>query len=380
MWHFNPSKLTIALFFLLGLVFPSSTYASQLLRVHIEPNGNVTFTCPEEIISRYWNFSGVYPTTGTPVASGTGGTVCAFIANGTMSMEGGFLNNAGNTPDGSYWTALTFGTSTEDFQYYWNSIRSDGLWSCTDNCLPDSATSTPTVPVNKNIEILNPTYGTTTATTTFQTKIKFKTPFSIDFRATTTRHFEIVDALTGELNYSYNVTVPANSSENIQITATTTTTEGSKYIRAMYLDLNGGIYSEVDEVFFNVATNTYFQATGLLTPKSTAQELTQIDCDTFDIGCQFQKAITFLIYPSPDILDKFSNLWQNIAEKRPFGYVTQTIAQLKELNTSGLTAFDLGTVPFMEYIFTPFRTLVASILWALFAIYFYRNRLIHLDI
>lgn len=238
----------------------------------------------------------------------------------------------------------------------------------------------PTVPIGKNIHIVNPTYGTTTATTTFNVQINYKTPFSIDYRPTTTRHFSIVDAVDGSVDFTYNFTVPASSSENIQISVTATTTPGSKYIRAMYLDTEGGIYSEVDEVFFNVATNTYYIATGVLSPRDTPSDLSQIDCGLYDIGCQFQKAVTFLFVPSANVLDKFSNLWQTISNKKPFGYVTVTIQQLSNLDVSGSSAFDLGTIPFMDSLFTPFRTLLGGILWALFAIYFYQRRLVTLDI
>jgi hypothetical protein len=148
----------------------------------------------------------------------------------------------------------------------------------------------------------------------------------------------------------------------------------------MYLDEQGNVYSEVDEVFFSVINNTYASSTGLLTPRDNPSGLTQIDCGTFEIGCQFQKAITFLFVPSPTVLDKFKNLWQTIAEKKPFGYVTVTIRQLQSLNESGSQAFTLGTIPFMESFFIPFRTAISTILWALFAIYFYQRRLKHLDI
>lgn len=244
----------------------------------------------------------------------------------------------------------------------------------------DPATSTPTTKIVKNIEIINPSYGTTTATTTFPVSVKYKTPFSLDFRPATIRHFEIVDALTGSVDYQYNVAIASSTGEDITVNTTATTLGGSKYIRAMYLDLNGQIYSEVDEVFFNVATNTYYQATGLLSPKDDTSGLTQIDCGTFDVGCQFQKALVFLFVPSPTILEKFTNLWQTIAEKKPFGYVTVTIRQLQNLNVSASPVFTLGTVPFMESLFTPFRTLVSGILWALFAIFFYQRKLTQLDI
>lgn len=262
-----------------------------------------------------------------------------------------------------------------------SSVNGDVYLILSDRFTPlENVQTTPTVPISKNIEIINPTYGTTTATTTFTYQIKFKTPFSLDFRPTTTRYIEIVDAVTGELDFSSSTIIPSNSGENTTITGTATTSEGSKFIRAMYLDTNGGIYSEVDEVFFNVATNTYFASTGLLSPRDNPSGLTQIDCGTFEFGCQFQKAITFLFVPSDTVLDKFKNLWQTIAEKKPFGYVTKTIEQLKQLDTTGVTAFNFGTIPFMDSIFTPFRTLIASILWAVFAIYFYKRRLIHLDI
>jgi hypothetical protein len=238
----------------------------------------------------------------------------------------------------------------------------------------------PTVPIEKNIEIINPTYGTTTASTTFSYEIRFKTPFSIDFRPTTTRTVVITDAITGNIDYISTTTIPALASENIILNRTATTTQGSKYIRAYYSDQNGGIYSEIDEVFFNVATNTYYALTGLLSPRDNTSDLSQIDCTLFDVGCQFQKAITFLFLPPQNSLDKWSNLWQTIAEKKPFGYFTVTINQLEQLDVSGSSAFDLGTIPFMDAIFTPFRTLMETILWSIFAIYFYQRRLINLDI
>jgi hypothetical protein len=240
---------------------------------------------------------------------------------------------------------------------------------------PTSTTQAP-----KNIEIITPAYGTTTASTTFPIRIQYKTQLSFDFRPTTTRHFRIVDALTGEIEQEYNVTLPPNTGENIVISATGTVPAGSKYIRAMYLDQNGNPYSEVDEVFFSVATNTYFAATGLLTPRDSASNLSQIDCETFDVGCQFQKALTFLLVPNSRTLDKFGSLWQEIASKKPFGYVSVTIEQLRSLNTTGSPSFTLGALPFMDSIFSPLRDLLAGIIWAVFATLFFRKRLTTLDI
>lgn len=329
------------------------------------PNVDLTFNLSNACQDFTWNIPDGYL---TPIPAGKYITFDAFRQTFTEVARA-----CGNDNNPISYSDYGFATTSPDQPGFDLYIK----------VLTDKASETgvsPTVPITKNIEIFKPTYGTTTASTTFQVQVRYKTPFSLDFRPTTTRHFEIVDAVTGELDYSYDVILEANSGENLIINATTTTDSGSKFIRAMYLDQNGGIYSEVDEVFFNVATNTYYANTGLETPNSSPTGLTQIDCGTFEFGCQIQKALTFLFVPSNTVLDKFKNLWQTIAEKKPFGYVTMTISQLEALDSSGATAFDLGTIPFMDSIFTPFRDLIAGILWALFAIFFYQNRLKHLDI
>lgn len=357
--------------------------AFTAIPVSVDSNGFVYFECPvsgNPTVNSSITYAGYAFATSTFISNSATLGSCSFVGNGAYSMDRGYANGGASTPDGVYWVTININS----IDYYWQSIVQNGKWSCTGACGPEVSPNpnyAPTIPIKKNIEIIEPRYGTTTATTTFMVKIDFKTPFSIDFRPTTTRHYEIIDALTGELNYEYNVVIPPNTSENLQVIATTTvSTIGSKFIRAMYLDANNDPYSEIDQVFFNVATNTFYIATGLLSPRDSAIDLTQIDCGTFEFGCQVQKAITFLFYPSVDVLVKFQNLWQTIAEKKPFGYVTMTIKQLKQLDDTGSSYFTLGTVPFMDSLFTPFRNAVGTILWGLFAIFFYQKRLKHLDI
>jgi len=230
------------------------------------------------------------------------------------------------------------------------------------------------------IEIIEPIYGTTTATNTVLFSVRFQTPPSIDFRPTTTRKYTVYDAITRDIEYVYSATVPPNSSENFIVNQNVTLSDGSKIIEAGYFTENGGLYSELDSVFFNVATNTWLANTGTLSPDDNAGNLSQIDCDLFDVGCQFQKAIMFLFYPSEGILDRFSNLWQTISTKVPFGYVTVTIASLRDFNQTGTPAFNLGNLPFQNEIFTPLRNGIGALLWLVYSVYFYRNRLVKLDI
>lgn len=412
MSHWKPSKLTVAGFCTLILVFllPSNASASgEVCEAQGIPgisliwfDSHLGFPIGSSLYNRqiagdtlrnafgqpWWLLKDVYASTtaGSGVFEGTviedyhsTSTVISFTSIFNLYGAGTytyFSNTGMNATQGCSGTNDT----SQPSGYAVFSINSSGVLTWGLRPLGYTETNVPTTPIAKNVEILSPTYGSTTATTTFNVSVVFKTPFSIDFRPTTTRHFEIVDAISNQLEYEYNYSIDAGTAENVTITQEATSSIGSKFIRAMYLDQNGGVYSEVDEVFFNVATNTYYAITGLDSPRDNTSDLSQIDCSLYDVGCQFQKAITYLFVPSNDVLNKFSNLWQTIAEKRPFGYVTITINQLKELNTSGTTAFTLGDIPFMDSIFTPFRLLLASILWAVFAIYFYKRRLINLDI
>lgn len=103
-------------------------------------------------------------------------------------------------------------------------------------------------------------------------------------------------------------------------------------------------------------------------------------CDALHVGGCFQNALAFLFFPSPDALNNFNFLWTTIQNKPPFGYVPQTITALKSLGASTTPAFSIGTIPFMDTIFTPLKEGISGLMWFLFAIVFYRGRLRHLDI
>jgi len=273
---------------------------------------------------------------------------------------------------------------------YWNdssqdySCPYDGLSSLPYFKILDTATTAtpPTTPppttATQYIQITAPEYGTTTDNSTSIT-VHFQTPFSIDFRPTTTRTVVIRDAVTLAEEWRDEEILEANAGENRTVNYPVYLANGSKLVFAYYAKEDGTIFSETAQSFFNVNTNTYELATGLVTPNSTPTE-TQNDCGTFDVGCQFQKALMFLFYPSQAVLDRFSSLWQNISTKKPFGYVTMTIDALTNLDTNSAHAFDLGEVPFQTAIFDPFKLALGSILWAIYAIYFYQRRLKTLDI
>lgn len=224
-------------------------------------------------------------------------------------------------------------------------------------------------------------YGTTTATTSVDIDITFNSQSGIDFAPAQNAIFRIYDAVTNNLEYEYVQFFEPNTNFNYNYSTTTVLTEGSKILKTVIQNAtNGSNLSIEKDVFFNVITNTYLLATGLESPLENPADLTQIDCDLFDVGCQFQKALTFLLLPSDDVLNRYSSLWQQIRNKVPFGYVTVVIDQLNELDDSATPAFSFGTIPFMSIIFTPFQLALSLILWGIYAVYFYRYRLTTLDI
>lgn len=104
-------------------------------------------------------------------------------------------------------------------------------------------------------------------------------------------------------------------------------------------------------------------------------------CQEYDFFIEgLCEAMVFLFVPGDFSTGLLSYIWENISMKPPFGYVTVILNQLEAFETEGTALFDFGDIPFVSTIFTPLHTALAGLLWAIYAIYFYRHRLTQLDI
>jgi hypothetical protein len=233
---------------------------------------------------------------------------------------------------------------------------------------------------NKVIQIVQPTpYGTTTSSTTVTTKVLFVNDALI---ATTTKaEYSIYNALTNELEYNSYIIVPANYDVSFLIENDVVLATGSKKIIGRYVVAG----TDVDliaprESFFNVIDNSYYLATGLISPRESGigSDLSQINCSTFDVGCQFQKAIAFLLVPTPETLNKFSSLGEDLKITIPFGYFTYLIEMRKQFDLT-TPIYTFPEIPFISAVFTPIRDVLALILWGIFSISMY-NRLKKIEI
>jgi len=151
-------------------------------------------------------------------------------------------------------------------------------------------------------------------------------------------------------------------------------------IARYYIPSSGQDLIAPKETFFNVINNSYYLATGLENPENSGigSGLSQINCDLFDVGCQFQKAIVFLFVPTPAVLNKFTSLGQDLKITIPFGYFTYLIELRREL-VIATPAYTMPTLPFMTAVFTPIKDVLALILWGIFSIAMY-NRVKKIEI
>lgn len=97
------------------------------------------------------------------------------------------------------------------------------------------------------------------------------------------------------------------------------------------------------------------------------------DCSLTNItGCLIN-GLSYVFIPSGESFSQFTGIWDSISSKPPFGYITSTIGVFEGIEATSTPAFTFGTIPFMDTIFTPFRTLMISLLWFIYAVWFYRK-------
>jgi len=103
------------------------------------------------------------------------------------------------------------------------------------------------------------------------------------------------------------------------------------------------------------------------------------DCSISNLDGCFKNALIFVFVPAPDAFDKFLGLYESIELKPPFGYVNAFKNALGGVGAGITSAFDFGSIPFINNIFDPFKGIIVIGLWVLYAIHF-TGRVNNLDI
>ena len=104
-------------------------------------------------------------------------------------------------------------------------------------------------------------------------------------------------------------------------------------------------------------------------------------CDITNLSGCFQNALVWAFVPPSGSLDIINSLWGTINTKPPFGYFTQTQNEISDIGASTTHAFSLGQITGIQtYIFDPLDEALAAIFWAIFGIWFFFNRVRHMQI
>ncbi len=358
----------------------------------LDQNGNLTiYTSPIDLnyiggtFNTFYIYKGdVFPNETNPTGSQINtaynfpfSTLCTSDLSGCTSNDTTFIQLnldqvIGNADDGNYWLQVKTTQNLTSFEKnYYNFTKNNGLWIAQNinpvNPSNNNRINTITAPLP---------YGTTTATTTFDIKISFYSVAGFDYLTLPPQSFgwELYDAVSGELEKQYTQNVSEGTAFTLSYSTTTIAIEGSKILKSFIRNTDTGLdIVPIDETFFNVATNTYLIATGLNSPAENPSGLTQINCDTFDIGCQFQKAIVYLFVPPQNVLDRFTNVWSRLSSVKPFGYLTAGLDALRGINNTSGIAYTMPTIPFVDDIFNPLNNGISVLLWGVFAFVFYKR-------
>lgn len=106
-----------------------------------------------------------------------------------------------------------------------------------------------------------------------------------------------------------------------------------------------------------------------------------VNCESFNtLSKPFCVVLVYLFIPGQNSLDRFGNLYTELDTIKPFGYFTVALNTIQGVDASSTPAYTMPEIPFIDAIFTPFKTAMATILWGIFLFVFYNKRLKNIDI
>jgi len=171
--------------------------------------------------------------------------------------------------------------------------------------------------------------------------------------------------------------IPMNTLFATSTTLTLATSSQWRYYWQL-LTPSDGVYLQSDIYTVNVVSNPFPGLVGV-DDLGNLTGLATSTCSIGNIAGCFQNALVFAFYPNSEFLQGlFNSVRGLVAQKPPFGYINQTLAEVDDLNADGTPPY---TVPFLyafSGIFTPLRVGLEGILWFVALIYFY-NRMKHIE-
>lgn len=291
--------------------------------------------------------------------SATDGTYYVFVYG--AQTHGGGVSDC----DGLGYAAADCLATADNYTVF---TRTSGVWST-----PDSNTNT-------RIISLDPADGSTTASTAVSVNIGYYVASTTGFD---TVGFTIVNL---DQNYAQEarVTAPAVYDGDAVVSTTTILRSGGAYqLQAFILNSSTGAVMFSDSTAsgannlgnanFSVVSNPFPGYIGTTSPEA-AYSLATSTCTVFNPSGCFQNAIVWAFYPNPSILQLIAQDGDTIKTRPPAGWLFVNIAVLQNLGATSSAQFALvEDWPIMHYIFQPFATALAGVIWFLFAVWFFMH-------
>ena len=201
---------------------------------------------------------------------------------------------------------------------------------------------------------------------------------------------QIIATTTGFFNYSFPFTEPIASATS---TGTTTPNIIPSYVLNASLDqfdntLAASLGYPDDSIDYegyktNLDATSTIISSITLDYTATLQALLnypEYECGITSITGCIKNALVWLFYPTTDTITNYYKFLDLVQSKPPVGYFTVVKSNISNLSATSTKAFNV-VVPssLKQYVFTPFDTGIAGILWLFFIFNFYK-RLKHITI
>jgi hypothetical protein len=193
---------------------------------------------------------------------------------------------------------------------------------------------------------------------------------------------QITATTTGYFNYSFSFLDP--------LSWTTGATTTAPIYNSFTLNASLDLYNETDYIFGQLPPPnyiTYLDATSTTisavdnynasdftsNPRSLAL-YPEYECGITSLTGCFKNAIIWAFYPTQETLDNWTSLLTTIQSKAPVGYFYMARDNVGGLSATSTKAFSVAIPSSLKtYVFNPFDTAIAAILWFFFIFNFYKR-------
>jgi hypothetical protein len=194
-------------------------------------------------------------------------------------------------------------------------------------------------------------------------------------------YVQLTATTTGYFNFSFPFKDPYSW------TATTSTTTApiynsftlnaslDQYDETNYVFPYGGtIINNLDATSTIISAVDNYNASDFISSPRALALYPEYECGITSLTGCFKNAIIWAFYPTQEALDNWNGLLTTIQTKAPVGYFYMAKDSINGLSATSTKAFNV-VIPnsLKNYIFTPFDTGIAAILWFFFIFNFYKR-------